>query len=170
MSSDVLTIYYGACREAPLLFSLPQISVLQIMGFQLIMVAGAIFPRSILRCQRLHLLKLQREVLIMCQCSTGGNKSNTEIEILLEFCLWFLFSSILQLRETLFMSNFVQGEVCEKWWDEIQFEWKLSLLSSVNYQCRFGWWSGCCESEGIKNRVESYGKKLGTTLALQYWY
>jgi hypothetical protein len=143
MSSDVLTIYCGACRGAPLLFSLPQISVLQIMGSQLIMVAGVIFPRSTLRCLRLHSLKLQHQVLTLCQCSTRGNKSNTEIEISLEFFSfpYFLFSNILQLQlgETLFMPNFVQGEVSKKWWTEIHFEWKFSLLSSSNYQCRFGW-------------------------------
>ena len=72
LSSDVLTTSCGVYKGAPQSSSLPQISVHRIMGFQQIMVAGAIFPKNTLRCLRQHLLKLQRKEQILCQFSIRG--------------------------------------------------------------------------------------------------
>lgn len=51
-------------QGAHLLSSQPQTFVHQILGFQLIMVAGAISPKNILRCPKPPLLKLQGYMLI----------------------------------------------------------------------------------------------------------
>lgn len=55
----------------------------------------------------------------------------------------------------------------EKWWSEIHIERKLSLLSGLGNKCRIRWGGHCRESEGIENRVDSDGEKLGPKLAMQ---
>lgn len=72
LSSDASTTSCGAGLVAHLSYLPPQISALQITGFRRITVAGVTFPKSTLRCQRPHSLKLQREELILYQFNTEG--------------------------------------------------------------------------------------------------
>lgn len=65
------------------------------------------------------------------------------------------------------MWNFLQGEVCKNRGNEIYTEWEFLLLPSPDYQCGVGWGSCSSESEGIKDGMDTYGKELGTTLAMQ---
>lgn len=73
MSWDVLTTSCGVSKEALPLFSLPLISVHPISGSPPIMAAGAISPKSTLRCPRPLSPRSLRGKPISSPFNTGGN-------------------------------------------------------------------------------------------------
>lgn len=141
LRSDVLITSCFVSSGAHLSFLLPQISALLTMDFHQIMVGGAISLKNTLRCQRLHLVKLQIKKLILSQFNSGGINikhtrfGNVKQPIGSHYC--FLVHIKFDGKHA--DVPFLQGEVCANRGAEIHSEWKCSLLSSPSDQCGFGW-------------------------------